>query len=249
MRGEGGIARGDLPQVQIVHLDHVLVRGGLGAELHDPEHAHPAGVGTAHQAAPGHAAAGAGNWTLLTPAEVQQQVFTAVRLREGYDLTEVDEFLSRVQTTLGLLWRDNAHLREQLAAALATQPAPRPSDARVAAAHRAAEGIVAAARRQSEEILAAAHDQAEPVRRDAAQADGAMLDDARLPTRQAIEDQIDQINAAVAEHGRQLHRSLHDYLAQIRRLQADLTPPRPAPSDSSRLAASGSGAPSADAPT
>ncbi|MBD0292509.1 MAG: DivIVA domain-containing protein [Jiangellaceae bacterium] len=52
----------------------------------------------------------------LTPEDVQNKEFTTVRLREGYDMVEVDEFLDEVETALSQLQRENEELREKLAA-------------------------------------------------------------------------------------------------------------------------------------
>jgi DivIVA domain-containing protein len=52
----------------------------------------------------------------LTPEEVQNKEFTTVRLREGYDMQEVDDFLDEVETELTRLYRENDELREKLGA-------------------------------------------------------------------------------------------------------------------------------------
>ncbi len=43
----------------------------------------------------------------LTPEDVQNKEFTTVRLREGYDMQEVDEFLDEVEAELARLLREN----------------------------------------------------------------------------------------------------------------------------------------------
>jgi DivIVA domain-containing protein len=48
---------------------------------------------------------------LLTPADIRNQLFKVVRLREGYDLAEVDRFLVLVETTLISVLRENERLR------------------------------------------------------------------------------------------------------------------------------------------
>jgi DivIVA domain-containing protein len=65
-----------------------------------------------------------GGW--LTAVQVRNQVFSTVRLREGYEMGEVDTFLDQVENTLGAVLADNQDLRTQLtvadrAAAQATQ--------------------------------------------------------------------------------------------------------------------------------
>lgn len=53
----------------------------------------------------------------LTPQDVQQKLFTTVRLREGYETSEVDEFCEEVETELTRLLKEVDGLREQLATA------------------------------------------------------------------------------------------------------------------------------------
>jgi DivIVA domain-containing protein len=74
----------------------------------------------------------------LTPEDVSNKRFTPVRLREGYDMGEVDQFLDEVEAELSRLTAENSSLRSQLsggqgedgaAAAVslqkpATEPAP-----------------------------------------------------------------------------------------------------------------------------
>ncbi|WP_328967487.1 DivIVA domain-containing protein [Streptomyces sp. NBC_00239] len=52
---------------------------------------------------------------LLTPDDVHHQRFSTVRLREGYALGEVDEFLHAVESSLARLFRENEALRQQVA--------------------------------------------------------------------------------------------------------------------------------------
>jgi len=74
----------------------------------------------------------------LTPEDVSNKRFTPVRLREGYDMGEVDQFLDEVEAELARLIKENDDLREKLqaaqdapaaapvAAAPAAQPEPEP---------------------------------------------------------------------------------------------------------------------------
>jgi DivIVA domain-containing protein len=56
----------------------------------------------------------------LTPDDVRSKQFTPVRLREGYDVTEVDSFLDEVEAELERLLAENEELRAKLAAAQRT---------------------------------------------------------------------------------------------------------------------------------
>jgi DivIVA domain-containing protein len=66
----------------------------------------------------------------LTPEDVSNKRFTPVRLREGYDMGEVDQFLDEVESELARLTRENDDLRAKLSAAQSgavdTAPTPAP---------------------------------------------------------------------------------------------------------------------------
>src|ERR1700710_2600346 len=53
----------------------------------------------------------------LTPEDVSNKRFTPVRLREGYDMGEVDQFLDEVEAELARLTKENDELRTKLSAA------------------------------------------------------------------------------------------------------------------------------------
>ena len=69
----------------------------------------------------------------LTPEDVSNKRFTPVRLREGYDMGEVDQFLDEVEAELARLTRENDDLRAKLSAAQSgvvdSAPAPMPEPA------------------------------------------------------------------------------------------------------------------------
>lgn len=60
----------------------------------------------------------------LTPEDVSNKRFTPVRLREGYDMGEVDQFLDEVEAELARLTRENDDLRTKLGAAQSGGGAP-----------------------------------------------------------------------------------------------------------------------------
>ncbi|MFL6159184.1 MAG: DivIVA domain-containing protein [Marmoricola sp.] len=62
----------------------------------------------------------------LTPEDVSNKRFTPVRLREGYDMGEVDQFLDEVEAELERLNKENDDLRTKLSAAQSGAPAPAP---------------------------------------------------------------------------------------------------------------------------
>jgi len=91
----------------------------------------------------------------LTPEDVSNKRFTPVRLREGYDMGEVDQFLDEVEAELGRLTKENDDLRSKLSAAQqggpsqapaepvkAPEPAPAPAPAAPAAPATPATGAI-----------------------------------------------------------------------------------------------------------
>ncbi len=128
----------------------------------------------------------------LTPEDVSNKRFTPVRLREGYDMGEVDQFLDEVEAELARLTRENDDLRAKLAAAQAggqapvverapepvkaPTPAPAPAPAPAAAApaeeikvttvadaSSAAARLLEIATRNADELVAEAKDQADKI--------------------------------------------------------------------------------------
>ncbi len=123
----------------------------------------------------------------LTPEDVQKKTFTPVRLREGYDMGEVDQFLDEVEAELTRLHTEIDELRSRLddptaasgmraerttegsaAADDAGEPAPRSVQEASGAAARllelattSADQLVGEAQANADEILAAARASAE----------------------------------------------------------------------------------------
>ncbi|HEX6875272.1 MAG TPA: DivIVA domain-containing protein [Nocardioidaceae bacterium] len=125
----------------------------------------------------------------LTPEDVSNKRFTPVRLREGYDMGEVDQFLDEVEAELARLTRENDDLRSKLAAAQSAggpaptpmrapepvieKPAPAPTPVSspveeikvttVADASSAAARLLEIATRNADELVADAKDQADRI--------------------------------------------------------------------------------------
>jgi DivIVA domain-containing protein len=110
----------------------------------------------------------------LTPEDVSNKRFTPVRLREGYDMSEVDQFLDEVEAELARLTKDNDDLRAKLSAAQSggeSSSAPPPvrniADASNAAARlleiatRNADELVEDAKNEADRIVGAARTKAE----------------------------------------------------------------------------------------
>ncbi len=58
----------------------------------------------------------------LTPEDVSNKRFTPVRLREGYDMGEVDQFLDEVESELERLIKENDDLRSKVSASTGASP-------------------------------------------------------------------------------------------------------------------------------
>ena len=69
----------------------------------------------------------------LTPEDVSNKRFTPVRLREGYDMGEVDQFLDEVEAELARLTKENDDLRSKLSSAQSGAPSGAPAPAETAA--------------------------------------------------------------------------------------------------------------------
>src|SRR3954453_19041184 len=76
----------------------------------------------------------------LTPEDVHKKTFTPVRLREGYDMGEVDQFLDEVETELIRLQQENEELRTKLATASTAAPSAPTSAVATPAADKPAHG-------------------------------------------------------------------------------------------------------------
>jgi DivIVA domain-containing protein len=110
----------------------------------------------------------------LLPEDVRKKTFTPVRLREGYDMGEVDQFLDEVETELTRLHQENDDLRSKLTSAPSARPETAASDsdgARPAApavrtipeAASAAARLLEIAGQNAEQLVTEAHDSADKI--------------------------------------------------------------------------------------
>jgi DivIVA domain-containing protein len=133
---------------------------------HEHPHTNVAAATSVVQLSPDHDGYG----RLLSPADVRNRVFATVRLREGYDLADVDTFLNQVETTLNSVLRENATLRARLDIAVSQQSPLSTGDNAahiVALAREAADQAVILAQEEARQIVADARDEAEAAKREA----------------------------------------------------------------------------------
>ncbi|HEV7934332.1 MAG TPA: DivIVA domain-containing protein [Actinomadura sp.] len=129
---------------------------------------------------------------LLTPADVHSKVFSTVRLREGYDLAQVDTFLDLVERTLSSVLRENAALAARLTlSAPGSAPAGKNATHIVALAHHTGAEAIAMAQEQARDIVAEARSQAQDLKREAL--------DYGQRMREGLEAQIHQLRTLLAE--------------------------------------------------
>lgn len=193
---------------------------------------------------------------LLTPDDVHHKWFTTVRLREGYDLREVDDFLHEVEYTIDRLYRENGSLREQQPTEL-RHPVPDESlqDSEIAAriialAEQTAGQTLAAAHAEADEIVRRARDNAEQLERDARgraerieqdAADRTYVDDRQMQQTRADLDalesskavvvrQLTELRALVAEYRTRLQTSLGTHFDDVERRTEDFLAALPASS-------------------
>jgi DivIVA domain-containing protein len=157
----------------------------------------------------------------LTPEDVQNKEFTTVRLREGYEMQEVDEFLDEVEAELARLLRENEELRQKLAAvtrggAAATaepvqqppqpqRPEPEAKPVQAAAGpapHEAAAKVLALAQKTADELVADAKAEATK-----------LLGDAKSRSEQLDADtkrRHDKLEAEARQHKETVERELRE---------------------------------------
>lgn len=122
----------------------------------------------------------------LTPEDVSNKRFTPVRLREGYDMGEVDQFLDEVEAELERLNKENDDLRQKLSVAQrgggevsapapqVVEKAPEPTPAPAAPAQEikvttvgdassAAAKLLEIATRNADELVGEAKDEADKI--------------------------------------------------------------------------------------
>jgi DivIVA domain-containing protein len=180
----------------------------------------------------------------LTPEDVRNKQFTTVRLREGYDEDEVDQFLDDVEAELTRLLRENDELRAKLAAATRAAaagggPVPLPAErkddliptppgppapsgpgpdgaARVLAlAQQTADQAIAEARTEANKIVSESRAKAEAVEREARARADALERDAQEKHRQAMGN-LDQQRSILERKVEDLRQFEREYRSRLR---------------------------------
>ncbi|MBK5216028.1 MAG: DivIVA domain-containing protein [Propionibacteriales bacterium] len=169
----------------------------------------------------------------LTPEVVRNKRFTPVRLREGYDMGEVDQFLDEVEAELERLTVENEDLRRKVEAAssgeptsaFAAVPAPATSGLSPAVTENAAEPA------KEEETFAAAPVEAVPapaaeVRRspnmaDASGAAARLLEIASNNADQLMEQAKDEADRIVGEARTKAERLTNESRGKADRMETD----------------------------
>jgi DivIVA domain-containing protein len=129
----------------------------------------------------------------LTPADVRNKVFATVRLREGYDMAQVDTFLDQVEAAITRVLQENAALRARPPDSSRQPAAPAGAGAPhiVALAQEAADRAIAMAQEEAREIIAEANGRAEAAKREVLSYGGRI--------REGLQRQIRQLQTLLAE--------------------------------------------------
>src|SRR3954452_3094967 len=152
----------------------------------------------------------------LTPEDVSNKRFTPVRLREGYDMGEVDQFLDEVEAELARLTRENDDLRSKLSAAqqgggsTAAEPVQqRPAEP---AQQRAPEPVAAAAPTETIKVTTVA---------DASSAAARLLEIATRNADELVTEAKDQADKVVGEARTKAERLEAEAKTKADRMESD----------------------------
>ncbi|HET8716426.1 MAG TPA: DivIVA domain-containing protein [Nocardioidaceae bacterium] len=156
----------------------------------------------------------------LTPEDVSNKRFTPVRLREGYDMGEVDQFLDEVESELARLTRENDELRSKLATAQQGGGAPAPAPVQEKAPERAPEPAPEPAAAQ-----ATASSSVETIKvatvADASSAAARLLEIATRNADELVEDAKSQADKIVGEARTKAERLESESKAKADRMESD----------------------------
>ena len=173
----------------------------------------------------------------LTPEIVRNKRFTPVRLREGYDMGEVDQFLDEVEAELERLTVENEDLRKKLDAvssgqptsAFAAVPAPATTGLSPAVTEKAAEAVKEELVKDEEPVAAPVEAVPAPVaevRRspnmaDASGAAARLLEIASNNAEQLMEQAKDEADRIVGEARTKAERLTNESRGKADRMETD----------------------------
>ena len=154
----------------------------------------------------------------LTPEDVSNKRFTPVRLREGYDMGEVDQFLDEVEAELARLTRENDDLRSKLASAqqggTAAAQAPPPAEQKAPEPVKAPEPAPAPAAAPTETIKVATV-------AEASSAAARLLEIATRNADELVDDAKSQADKIIGEARTKAERLEAESKSKAERLESD----------------------------
>jgi hypothetical protein len=160
-------------------------------------------------------------------------------LREGYDMSQVDTFLGRVEVTLTTVLQENTQLRARLVACdyatQYTQLVGHSAADIVAGAREGADRTIATARREILAILAQTWHRADALECGAREQAFAGQREAHVPCHQDVQRHVEDLHVFIADYSHLLRRSLRTQVGQLEGLLDELVTPHsgsatPAPS-------------------
>lgn len=154
---------------------------------------------------------------MVTPADINRKQFTATRLREGYDQSEVDDFLDLVEAEYkkalenGETWRREAERLKRVVDSMSESP----TSVLPLAPSGSAEKILLAAQRTADMVESEANSEAGKIRATArAEADG--LKRSAEAERQNILNQLETERAELEEKIQTLKAKRSTYKSWLR---------------------------------
>ncbi|MBA2638711.1 MAG: DivIVA domain-containing protein [Nocardioidaceae bacterium] len=161
----------------------------------------------------------------LTPEDVRNKRFTPVRLREGYDMGEVDQFLDEVESELERLTGDNTELRTKLEVASRSTPPTELSPEPIA--EPIAEPLTPPEPEPTPQVVEEQEPEpvvAPPRRTSVAEASGAaarLLEIAARNADEVVDDAKDQADSILAEAHTKSERLENESRSKADRLESD----------------------------
>ena len=163
----------------------------------------------------------------LTPEDVSNKRFTPVRLREGYDMGEVDQFLDEVEAELARLTAENDDLRTKLSAAqTGSMPTgPIPVQAAEPAPVQESTPVPEPAKPVAEPVVAAVAEPVETIKVEtvpqASNAAARLLEIATRNADELVEEAKNDADKIVGEARTKAERLDHESKGRADRLEAD----------------------------